>query len=350
LLGVDVRLNTAIALPPTPALLSMITLQMAIQKRLASSITATALLFAAAISLPAQTQQTQPPPLTPHLCDPLTPAELLVKPTRTLSLWPPGTPNIPTIGDDIPHLDLFIATPNPMHTVVVVFPGGGYRCMGQLNEGIPVALWLVAHGISAAVLTYRVAPEYHYPAPLEDGRRAVQWVRANAIELNAQPDHVGLWGFSAGGHLAAYTAATAANPAPADWLVSKDLGSVSSRPDFLILAYPVITMIGPFAHTGSRKNLLGVIADKQLAEQMSAQSWVTPETPPTFIFATSDDDVVPVQNSLLFYQALVQAGVPAEIHLFEHGHHGLGLAENTPAVKEWPSLLANWMTLNHWMD
>jgi len=228
-------------------------------------------------------------------------------------------------------------------------PGGGYGCVAQANEGIPLAQWFNAHGVSAAVLTYRIAPDYHYPAPLEDGRRAVQWVRRHAAELNAQPDHVGLLGFSAGGHLAAFTAATAFDPLPAGWLNPPDFAGASSRPDFLALGYPVITM-KERTHGGSRTNLLGLAADdKAMQEQLSVETRITGDMPPSFLFSTTDDPSVPIANSIDFYQSMVLAGAPVEMHLYEHGRHGLGLAEESVEVSTWPSLLANWMAMHKWM-
>jgi acetyl esterase/lipase len=288
-----------------------------------------------------------------HLCDALRAAQLQVKPTRSEALWPAGTAGIPVLDGALgpsrtPHIDLYVADENPTHTVVVIFPGGGYGCIAQANEGIPVAQWWNARGVSAAVVTYRIAPDAHYPAPLEDGRRAVQWVRAHAAEFHAEANHVGLMGFSAGGHLAAITATTAFDPVPEDWLTLPDLSGVSSRPDFLMLGYPVITM-KEGTHGGTRKNLLGKSPDAKLVDEYSAEDRVNGNTPPTFIFSTTDDGSVPIQNSMMFYQALVRANVPVEMHLYEHGRHGLGLAEESPEVSTWPQLLANWAVMHGWM-
>lgn len=282
-----------------------------------------------------------------QLCDPLSAAQQQVHPTRIEPLWSAGTPGLEP-GPDAPHADIYIAAQNPTRTVMVVLPGGGYGCLAQANEGIPVAQWLNAHGVSAVVVTYRVAPDYHYPAPLEDGRRAMQWVRAHAGELNAQPDHVGLMGFSAGGHLAAFTAAAAFDPLPEGWLTLPDLANISSRPDFLVLGYPVITM-KERTHGGSRKNLLGAAADdKSLQNALSVETRITGNMPPAFLFSTTDDSSVPIANSIEFYEAMVLAGVPVEMHLYEHGRHGLGLAEEAPEVSTWPTLLANWMAMHGW--
>jgi acetyl esterase/lipase len=283
-----------------------------------------------------------------QLCGPLSAAQLKVRANRTEPLWPAGTPGVEPLPDG-PHIDVYLAANNPTHTLVVVFPGGGYGCIAQANEGIPVAQWFNARGVSVAVVTYRIAPDYHYPAPLEDGKRAVKWARKHAPELGAQPDHIGLMGFSAGGHLAAFTAATAFDPEPEGWKSLPDLENVSSRPDFLVLCYPVITM-KEGTHGGSRQNLLGIAAgDKSLRDALSVQERVTGNMPPTFLFATTDDESVPIVNSLELYQAELQAGVPVEMHLYEHGHHGLGLAEESPEVSTWPLLMANWMKMHGWM-
>jgi acetyl esterase/lipase len=188
-------------------------------------------------------------------------------------------------------------------------------------------------GVAAVVLKYRLGPRYHHPAMMQDVQRAVQIVRSRAAELKIARDRIGVMGFSAGGHLAS-TAATH---------FAKDANGVSSRPDFAILCYPVITMKDPFVHKGSRENLLGKNPDPKLIEEMSNETQVTAETPPTFLFHTSDDPGVPAQNSVYFYLALRKAGVPAEMHLFEHGRHGVGLAQTEPALKIWPSLLENWL-------
>lgn len=303
-----------------------------------------AIVFLAAFWVAAHAQVRQA-----QLCNPLSDAQKQVVPTRTVPLWPAGTPGVAP-GPDAPHIDLYVAAQNPTRTVVVVFPGGGYGCIAQANEGIPVAQWFNARSISVAVVTYRIAPEHHYPAPLEDGKRAVQWVRAHAGELNAASDHVGLMGFSAGGHLAAFTAATAFDPPPSGWNVSADLSNTSSRPDFLVLCYPVITM-GDATHGNSRGNLLGAaVNDKSLRDALSVEKRVTGNMPPTFLFSTTDDNSVPIANSIELYRAEVQAGVPVEMHLYEHGRHGLGLAEESKEVSSWPMLLANWMTMHGWME
>jgi acetyl esterase/lipase len=187
---------------------------------------------------------------------------------------------------------------------------------------------------------YRLGPKYHNPIELGDAQRAIRTVRARAAEYGVAADHIGMWGFSAGGHLTA-TAGTqfdAGNAAAAD-AVERE----SSRPDFLVLAYPVITMKEPYVHTGSKLYLLGNTPTQAEVDAMSAELHVTAQTPPVFLFATTDDRTVPVMNSVMFYEALVKAGVPAEMHLFQHGGHGSGLAPANPQLSVWPELLIKWM-------
>jgi acetyl esterase/lipase len=210
----------------------------------------------------------------------------------------------------------------------------------MVKEGSDVAYWLNAHGVAAFVLKYRLGPKYHNPIEREDGQRAIRMVRANAAEYGVASDHIGMWGFSAGGHMAA-TAGTqfdAGDAAAVDMI-----DRVSSQPDFLVLAYPVITMESPYVHGGSKKYLLGDEPAAADVEAMSAELHVTAQTPPTFLFATTDDGTVPVMNSVMFYSALVKAKVPVEMHLFQHGAHGAGLAVANPMLSVWPDLLIKWM-------
>jgi acetyl esterase/lipase len=266
-----------------------------------------------------------------------------VEEPRKILLWERGAPGaLGTDETDQPSLTYFPPWEgNPSGTCVIVVPGGSYGVLASNHEGRQVANWFNALGVAAFVLTYRLGPRYHHPIELGDAQRAIRLVRSRAAEFNVRADRIGIMGFSAGGHLASTAgthfdlgAASAADP----------IDQASDRPDFLILAYPVITMKAPYAHGGSRKNLLGDNPDPKLVELLSNELQVTPETPPTFIFATSNDDVVPVENSVAFYSALHKAGVPAELHIFESGPHGVGLDLSDPALGEWPKLLADWLT------
>ncbi len=261
---------------------------------------------------------------------------------QTILLWENGAPGaLGHEADDNPAITLYRpAGTNRSGTAVIVAPGGGYAHLATNHEGRQVANWLNAMGITAFVLQYRLGPRYHHPIELNDAQRAIRLVRSRAQEFGISPDRIGMMGFSAGGHLAS-TAAThfdSGNPAASD-----AAERVSSRPDFLILAYPVITLQAPYAHQGSVKNLLGDNPDPKLVQELSNELHVTAQTPPTFLFSTSEDKAVPAENSVNFYLALHKAGVPAELHIFEKGPHGVGLDLGDPVLGEWPTLLANWL-------
>jgi len=260
---------------------------------------------------------------------------------RTMPLWANGAPGaLGTDEPDIPTLTYYPAYGRGAGTAVIVAPGGGYQNLAMNHEGRQVANWLNSLGVSAFVLKYRLGPKYHHPIELDDAQRAIRTVRARAAEFGATPDRVGIMGFSAGGHLAS-TAGTHfddGNAAAAD-----AIDRVSSRPDFLILGYPVITMKAPYVHEGSKKNLLGDTPDPGLVDLLSNELQVTARTPPTFLFHTSSDTTVPVENSVMFYLALRKANVPVEMHIFQTGPHGVGLALNDAALGAWPPLLATWL-------
>ncbi len=257
-------------------------------------------------------------------------------------LWPDGAPGALGNDDaDKPSLTFYVpAAGRAVATGVVVCPGGGYGMLAMDHEGRQIAEWLNSLGIAAFVLKYRLGPKYHHPVELGDAQRAIRLVRSRAREFGIAPDRIGIWGFSAGGHLAS-TAETHFDAGRAD--ATDPVERAGSRPDFAILAYPVISMKSPFAHAGSRQNLLGDNPDPKLVELLSNETQVTAETPPTFLFHTADDPVVPVENSVLFFEAMKKAGVPGELHVFEHGPHGVGLAQTHAALSIWPTLLANWL-------
>jgi acetyl esterase/lipase len=208
-------------------------------------------------------------------------------------------------------------------------------------EGRQEANWFNAMGVSAFVLKYRLGPRYHHPIELGDAQRAIRIVRARgARDFGVAPDRIGMMGFSAGGHLTS-TAGThfdGGNPDAPD-----PIDRVSSRPDFLILCYPVISFDPAITHAGSVRNLLGANPDPQLIEDLSNDLRVTPQTPPTFLFHTANDPAVPVENSVRFFLALRKAKVPAEMHIFENGPHGVGMALGDPSLSQWTPLLLNWL-------
>jgi acetyl esterase/lipase len=264
---------------------------------------------------------------------------------HTILLWPNGAPGAQGDTDaDKPTLTIYPVGNGPgsqkVATGVLVFPGGGYVNLAIDHEGHQIAVWLNSYGIPAFVLRYRLGPKYHHPVELGDAQRAIRYVRAHAAEFGIDPHRIGVWGFSAGGHLAssAGTHFDNGNTNSADPIEHE-----GCRPDFMILAYPVITFQEPYLHRGSRDALLGPNPDPALVKLLSNERQVTKQTPPTFLFHTSDDPGVPVQNSLLFYEALRTAGVPAEMHIYEHGEHGVGLARNNPELASWPDLLAAWL-------
>jgi acetyl esterase/lipase len=209
------------------------------------------------------------------------------------------------------------------------------------KEGSEIARWLNSIGVSAFVLKYRLGPKYHHPIELGDAQRAIRTVRTKAAEYRVLPDRIGIMGFSAGGHLAssAGTHFDAGNPSAVD-----PIDRAGSRPDFMVLCYPVISF-GPFAHRGSMQMLLGDNPDPKLVELMSNELQVTAQTPPTFLFHTTEDRTVPVENSVMFYMALRKAGVPAEMHIYERGPHGVGLAPTDEALSSWPARLADWLRI-----
>jgi len=256
-------------------------------------------------------------------------------------LWAAGAPGaIGTEDRDVPTLTPWIAK-NPNGKAVVVCPGGGYGALAVDHEGKQIAQWLNSQGISAFVLKYRLGPRYRHPVMIGDAQRALRIVRARAAEWHVNPGKIGVMGFSAGGHLAA-TVAThfdAGNPSAAD-----AIDRAGSRPDFAILCYPVITFTEEaYVHKGSRRNLLGETPDSALVQNLSNERAVTKETPPTFLFHTDADTGVPPENSVLFYLALRKHGVPAELHIYEKGPHGVGLGWSDVALSSWPARLADWL-------
>jgi acetyl esterase/lipase len=265
---------------------------------------------------------------------------------RPEPLWPAAAPasvgdpaaNQPTLTAYLPPADKAVGT------AVVVIPGGGYGTLADNHEGTQIAAWLNERGVAAFILRYRVVSKQRpgplYPAPMLDVQRAIRTVRSMAKSFGVRPDRIGVWGFSAGGHLAS----TAATHFDAGARGGSDLiDRESCRPDFAILAYPVITMDPAITHGGSRKNLLGTDPDPTLVDAMSNDKQVTKATPPTFLFHTDEDTAVPPINSILFYAAMKKNGVPGELHIYEHGVHGVGLAQKDPVLSTWPQRLEVWL-------
>lgn len=269
-------------------------------------------------------------------------------PPETVHLWEGEAPGAKGAEPgDIPTLTIY-RPPAERRTraAVVICPGGGYGGLAA-HEGQPVAEWLNTLGITGLVLKYRLGPRYHHPVMLGDASRAIRLARSRAPEWNLDPGRIGILGFSAGGHLAS-TVATHFDAGKPD--ASDAVERVSSRPDAAILIYPVITLSAPYAHMGSRRNLLGDNPAQELVDLLSNEKQVTPQTPPTFLVHTADDAAVPCENSVLFMLALRKARVPVELHVFAHGPHGLGLGKDDPAFRAWPAACAQWLKERRFLE
>ena len=255
-------------------------------------------------------------------------------------LWPGGAPD--TVGKeplDVPTLTPYLP-PAEKRTgaAIIVCPGGGYSHLAD-HEGGPVAEWLNTLGITAFVLKYRYGPRYHHPAPLRDAARAIRTARARAAEWGIDQNRIGVLGFSAGGHLAS-TIGTHFDSGKSE--ATDEIERISSRPDLMVLIYPVISM-REFTHAGSKRMLLGENPSPDLVTLLSNDEQVSNQTPPAFIVHTADDPAVPVENSLRFAAALRKAKVPVEIHVYEHGPHGFGLGGKDPVLSTWPLRCAEWL-------
>ncbi|WP_438483698.1 alpha/beta hydrolase [Oleiharenicola lentus] len=277
---------------------------------------------------------------------------------RVVNLWPEGVPDLradaaPEVvrGSIISniHIPSMMVFPAPAGkatgTAVIICPGGGYVSLWIENEGRKVAEWLNSIGVTAFVLKYRLR-EYGHPAPLRDVLRAVRTIRADPRAFGISSDRIGVLGASAGGHLAA-SAGTLFESS--DGKTGDAFDAISARPDFLVLLYPVITLKGAFAHAGSREALLGSKLNDRLIEELSLETKITKLTPPTFITATEMDKTVPVENSLMFFQSLRSAGVPAELHVYEKGPHGFGMQKDLGTVSSWTGRCEDWLRANGWL-
>ena len=265
-------------------------------------------------------------------------------------LWPQGAPDAK--GDkpaDKPALTIFLPEEQKaVGTAVVIYPGGGYGLVAT-DDGRIVAQWLNTFGVAGFVVNYRQRGEgYGHPAPLQDAQRAIRIVRARAAEWKIVPNRIGVLGISAGGHLASTvgTHFDKGNPNSAD-----PVERVGCRPDFLILCAPVIALNEPYTHVGSQTNLLGANADPALVRSLSSEKQVTAETPPTFLFHTDEDSLVPPENSVQFYLALRRAGVPAEMHIYRKGPHGAGIVPDVVfGTSTWWERLRDWMQVQGLLD
>jgi acetyl esterase/lipase len=270
--------------------------------------------------------------------------------SSVIRLWSGDAPGAHGTGDaDVPKLYVYPASGAGPHAAVVVLPGGGYTSLVMEKEGAVEARWLNAHGLTAVVLQYRLGPAYLFPAPMLDGARALRLVRSRATALGVDPKRVGVWGFSAGGHLAGYLATVndAGNAGASD-----PIDRESDRPDFAILSYARLSMDNTIPRTGNMDGLLGATPTQAQIDAISPVLHVTRTTSPSFIYATTPDEKVNSLNATAFYDALQRTGVPVELHIFERGPHGTGMGQNLKDLQElsiWPTLLADWMRMHGWM-
>lgn len=227
-------------------------------------------------------------------------------------------------------------------TAVLIVPGGGYARLSHLYSGFNLAKWYNSIGVSAFVLIHRLPHQQDLInkqlAPVQDAQRAIRIIRANAVQWNIKTDRVGIMGISAGGHVAT----TLGTHVKDEAAVKDTIDQYSYRPDFMVLLSPVVTM-GKFAHGGSKKNFLGVDTTKTNIENYSGELQVTSFTPPTFLVHAQNDSTVKVQNSVLFYQALVEKKINASLHIFPQGAHGIRLDENPGSTELWTNLLEAWL-------
>ncbi len=262
---------------------------------------------------------------------------------ETIPLWPEGAPGaLGKEAKDIPTAIIYAVKADKPAPVLVVLPGGGYGGLAMDHEGHQIARWANELGMSAFICNYRHRGKgYGHPYPLQDAQRLIRMVRAGKDKWNIDPKRVGIIGFSAGGHLCStvITHFDAGNSEAADAIDRE-----SSRPDFGILCYPVIDFDQTYTHKGSQRNLLGDNPPAELIQSLSNSTQVTKDTPPTFLWHTAEDTVVPIENSLRFYSALSAKGVLSELHCFPLGKHGLGLAAGKPGAQAWPGLCRQWLT------
>ncbi|NOX64346.1 MAG: alpha/beta hydrolase [Chlorobi bacterium] len=278
-----------------------------------------------------------------------------------ISLWGDNIPNYQEVGEketpnDAAEIEHYRLVTNPDISVylpakknstgqaVLIIPGGGYGAVVYKWEGTDIAKWLNAYGIAGIVLKYRLPHAksniVRDKSPLLDASRAMKMIRANAEKWHIDKNNIGVMGFSAGGHLAS-TLGTHYDRDGNEGL--DEIDTISSRPDFMVLMYPVITMDETFTHMGSRKNLLGENPSQELIDYYSNEKQVTENTPTTFLVHASDDKVVPVENSIRFYESLHKHGVKAEMHIFEYGGHGFALANGKGYLESWKDLCIDWL-------
>lgn len=244
-----------------------------------------------------------------------------------------------------PYIQHFKAEPDDANgAAILVCPGGGYSNLADQHEGNDVARFYTQYGFDAFVLHYRLNSAdqsgHRFPDQYRDVTTALRTIKMRSKELKIDPERIGIIGFSAGGHLASMCATM---HLPAEKKSNKMLEQWSSKPAFAILIYPVITLAGAPAHNGSREMLLGKNPENELVDSLSTQNRVDADTPPTFLVYATDDNVVPPENGILFYQALRKHRIPASLHIYDHGGHGFGMAPEDKALNTWPWLSVKWL-------
>jgi len=266
-------------------------------------------------------------------------------------LWPGGAPGaLGTTFDDVPKLYCYPASGDGPHSAVIVLPGGGYTHEVMDKEGGAEARWLAAHGVSAYVLVYRLSPRYMYPSELQDGMRAVRFVRAHAAAWHLRPDAVGVWGFSAGGHMAGFLITANSSTLPPATPDATD--QLSAHPDFAIISYGRVDLDPAIPGTFGMKAITGPDAPQSLTDAVNPILHITAQTSPTFLYSTEGDQTVNSMNATHFFDALKKAGVPAELHIFEQGPHGTHMGDDQPKYPELaitPTLIQHWLQLHGWM-
>ncbi len=259
----------------------------------------------------------------------------------------PSTQNTTIEGVDAepPFIEYFKANPDSANgAAILVVPGGSYSHLAATHEGSDVAKFYNQFGFGAFVLHYRLNNKeqkgHRYPDQYNDITTAMRLIKSRAKEWKLDPDKVGVIGFSAGGHLTS----TLGTMIMIGEKGSKNaLEQYSTRPAFMMLIYPVIVLNSKFTHKGSAEMLLGKTPDPKILEALSTNNRVTPQTPPTFIVFSNDDDVVPVENGILMYEALRKQKIPVTFQVFDHGGHGYGMAPDLPVVHSWPQLSVKWL-------
>jgi acetyl esterase/lipase len=270
------------------------------------------------------------------------PVESAYQEDLEMPLWADGEPGaLGAEAKDMPKITVRKVASEKPTGALIICPGGGYGGLAMDHEGKQMVQWANSIGLTAVLCDYRHRGKgYGHPAPLQDAQRAVRTVRAKAAEWNIDPSKIGIIGFSAGGHLVS-TVITQFDTG--DKNSSDPIAQQSSRPDFAILCYPVISMGSSFTHRGSEVNLLGESASKETLQAFASERNVRADTPPTFLMHTLEDKPVPVENSLVFYQAMVAKQVPGELHVYQRGPHGVGLARSIPGTSDWPVACQRWL-------